>query len=183
MTGGVTPETATDQQCEHCGRWFSAQGIDSHEGACDLSDVDAVVVPVVDHGAADLLDDDLDEHDAFADEGPTPGHDVDAVEGPTPDEGGGQPVDEGATVTDGGRAMAPPEPDVEREPAPPTDDVVDDDEQRDGSDDVDDHDHDDVECPTCERATGDDPDDLDDGAIYRCPHDDCGARFRWRADA
>lgn len=34
-TGSLHKENATDQQCDHCGRWFGARGIHNHERNCD----------------------------------------------------------------------------------------------------------------------------------------------------
>lgn len=35
--GKNEPEEPTDQQCRHCGRWFSMQGISGHRDACPLA--------------------------------------------------------------------------------------------------------------------------------------------------
>lgn len=36
MTGGsVTKERATDQQCDHCERWYASRGLAEHERNCD----------------------------------------------------------------------------------------------------------------------------------------------------
>lgn len=41
MAGGsLTRENASDQQCEHCKRWYSSQGIDNHQDSCPLQGVD-----------------------------------------------------------------------------------------------------------------------------------------------
>lgn len=36
MNGQVEPATHTDQQCSHCGLWFSSRGIFAHEENCKL---------------------------------------------------------------------------------------------------------------------------------------------------
>jgi hypothetical protein len=36
MNGKVEPTTQTDQQCSHCGLWFSSRGIFAHEDSCKL---------------------------------------------------------------------------------------------------------------------------------------------------
>jgi hypothetical protein len=34
-SGSPSQERATDQQCDHCHRWYDARGIDAHDAHCD----------------------------------------------------------------------------------------------------------------------------------------------------
>jgi hypothetical protein len=36
LPGAPSPELPTDQQCDHCGRWFRTKGIESHEENCPV---------------------------------------------------------------------------------------------------------------------------------------------------
>jgi len=44
---GKTPEDADekDQECEHCGMWFTPQGIHNHERNCPLKETNQRVIP------------------------------------------------------------------------------------------------------------------------------------------
>ncbi|ELZ87495.1 hypothetical protein C453_04054 [Haloferax elongans ATCC BAA-1513] len=49
MSGGTyEPQSATDQQCSHCGLYFRAQGIHNHESSCYLQDHDTMIQPLDD---------------------------------------------------------------------------------------------------------------------------------------
>jgi hypothetical protein len=38
--GTARKDDATDQQCQHCGRWFENRGVTGHEKGCEFRDVD-----------------------------------------------------------------------------------------------------------------------------------------------
>lgn len=49
MAGGsIRREDVTEQRCEHCGLFYSSQGITTHEPNCPVSQLPVDVVPVVD---------------------------------------------------------------------------------------------------------------------------------------
>lgn len=49
MAGGShSPESPRDQQCRHCGRWFSDRGIKAHESNCEFEQWDVVLVELED---------------------------------------------------------------------------------------------------------------------------------------
>jgi hypothetical protein len=164
MPGSPTPATDTDQQCEHCGLWFSIQGITNHEPNCQLEGIDAMVQPLEDTTPIDDHQGDTDVEDA-PDAGATPeaveiDEDPDPEPDPTPEQDGADPVE---TVTDGGN------------PALDAPDPVDVDHDRDDDqDDVDEDDHVDT-CPHCEEEI-ENWDDLTPGKPYRCGS--CGNGFK-----
>lgn len=43
LSGKPSPELPTDQECEHCGRFFGLDGIESHEESCRLRESESVV--------------------------------------------------------------------------------------------------------------------------------------------
>ena len=38
LKGRPVPEEPTDQECPHCGLWFSSRGIDTHTDTCPVRD-------------------------------------------------------------------------------------------------------------------------------------------------
>jgi hypothetical protein len=83
----TSPQSSSDQQCPHCGKWFNLRGIDSHRRNCSLKGYDATLVPLEDSPSPDVDAGDVDGTDHCADPTPT-------------------------TATDGGEALEPPTPDV-----------------------------------------------------------------------
>lgn len=43
LPGKPSPELPTDQQCDHCGRFFRVSGVESHEANCPVKESDSVV--------------------------------------------------------------------------------------------------------------------------------------------
>jgi len=166
MKWNFEPTDRTDQQCPHCGLYYSDRGIKAHSSNCPLAGVEHTVVPV----DGDLEDpDDVDVEtgggprtDAGGPEQPRPTDGVGdggTPEPPTPPNDGGSP--EPDVSTDGGLGL---------EGAPDVD--VDDQEE---SDDV-------GCCDTPDRRALDEgtPIDLEDGTRVRAdPGDElctaCGA--------
>lgn len=83
------PSNSSDQQCTHCGLFYSIRGIDSHQRNCRMKGYDGTLHPIKDgpdvedvdaeHGATDRAVDD-DDHDVD----PTP--DTEGPQAPpTPD--------------------------------------------------------------------------------------------------
>lgn len=138
-----SPQSPTDQQCTHCGRYFSQRGIDSHEANCDFEEFDVVLVPIAGQD----------------DEGETPSGDGTDPSATAPDDVGTSPSPDVAadtaggtqgTRTDGG-PRAPPTPDVED-----VDDVQDEHDEDDG-------------CPACGSEEWFDPADLPDAVLDERP--------------
>lgn len=101
MPGSKEPESPTDQQCKHCGLWFANRGIKSHEDNCTLAEYDVTLVP---------LAGETDEGGVPSDrEGGHPTETADVV-GANPTPHGPSEESEAQTVTDGGKAVAPPTP-------------------------------------------------------------------------
>ncbi|WP_233194309.1 hypothetical protein [Haloferax marisrubri] len=46
MNGSKEPQNPTDQQCEHCGLFYAAQGIHNHRPGCPLRDWDTMIQPL-----------------------------------------------------------------------------------------------------------------------------------------
>jgi hypothetical protein len=42
LPGEPAPELPTDQQCDHCGRFFRTKGIESHEENCPVKKAESV---------------------------------------------------------------------------------------------------------------------------------------------
>jgi len=118
MAGGSQEmEHDDDQQCAHCGLWFSSAGVLSHEQHCNLAEFDRRLVelrcPFARMRADDVdvedepdvgADDRADEADEIVVDAPAdPG--ADPSGDPTP-ESGGDPTDNRAR-TDGGPAAVP----------------------------------------------------------------------------
>lgn len=102
-------ENPTDVRCQHCRRYFSAQGIDSHEENCEVR---SAVEVLVDRGVL--------EADPLVEDGGGQGS-TPAVK-PEDDEGaGGQPLEGGSpgtpAVTDGG-SRSPPSFEADEDSAP-----------------------------------------------------------------
>lgn len=163
MKGGtVEPQKSTDQPCEHCGLWFSSNGIHNHERNCPLKDKDVMVQPVDDVEAGVAGDThESDPLSADAPDGEVPGTEQ---ESPALDTSADTSSVEDEVATDGsGLGLdGPPvvdQEDVEDEP------------------DVDESDPSTLNCPHCESDTGATPDELEEGKTYRCT--DCGEEMRW----
>lgn len=43
LSGKSSPELPTDQQCDHCGRFFCASGIESHQENCEVKESEMCV--------------------------------------------------------------------------------------------------------------------------------------------
>jgi hypothetical protein len=108
MKGSKTPDHPTDQQCQHCGRWYSSKGIKPHERNCQYKDEDFTLVSI------DESQETTDKGNTLSEsptpKGFTPSENPADVERDTPEPTGDTPE---STVTDGGTPMDPPEPDVE----------------------------------------------------------------------
>lgn len=67
-------ESPTDQQCKHCGLYFSKEGIHNHQRFCWLIDVDTRVQPLED-GVAEKLEEEQAPESAESSEDamPSPG--------------------------------------------------------------------------------------------------------------
>jgi len=135
-----SPQSPRDQQCQHCGRWFSPRGIDSHEANCDFAGYDAVLVPIAGDGrdgAAPSAEGATQTPDSTDEDGSSPGPEpVDA-----------DPVER--SRTDGG-PRSPPTPSV------------------DGASQDDDADED-SGCPVCGSDEWFDPTELPDGVLEERP--------------
>lgn len=166
MAGGSkTPEDLTDQRCQHCGLFYSSQGIATHEPNCPIADLDVDVVPAAEsQGLSEEADSETESTDG-EDQGDSP--EVDPETSPR------------EAVTDGGATGlglgGPP-----AQPSSAADDDLEDDE-----DDVDTYD-----CTECGTDTEFSDDDLDDAfsettdrhgfrGYITC--DDCGKRMGWSA--
>lgn len=168
MAGGSkTREDPTDQRCEHCCLFFSAQGIGTHEPNCPVADLDVDVVPTVESQGLSQESNPETESPDGEDRGVSPDSDP---EGPTPQ-----------TVTDGGATGLG----LEGPPAQPSSAADDDDD-----DDLEDDDEKTYDCTDCGADTDLSDDDLDaafsettDRHGFRgyITCDDCGHRMGWSA--
>lgn len=43
LPGRPEPELPTDQQCDHCGRFFRVSGVESHQENCEVGESESVV--------------------------------------------------------------------------------------------------------------------------------------------
>ncbi|WP_233510257.1 hypothetical protein [Haloferax sp. Atlit-4N] len=110
MSGGTyEPQSATDQQCEHCGLYFRAQGIHNHETSCYLQDHDTMIQPLDD--PVSVRETESGTQDESADtEVPDTQPEVEAVtDGGNPALDAPDPVE--GVATDGGEPQDPECPD------------------------------------------------------------------------
>jgi len=106
MSGGSRePESPTDQQCENCGRYYSAKGIDTHERSCPHPEWAEPLVPLEDGSdTSESVGGDTSEGPPQTQTSPAP----EASEGSNP-----------TAETDGGLGLAgPPEPDDDPDEEP-----------------------------------------------------------------
>jgi len=147
--GSKSPESPSEQQCIHCGLWYSDRGIKAHEQNCDLEGFDVVL---------NEIEDGHPMHGGAPDDGESPDTpDPDAVEGDTPTTDGADPSE---AVTDGsGLGLS----------GPPSGDVDVDVEETDAAD----ADPGTVDCPNCGadlKATPDEVAAADTPACGECGH-------------
>jgi hypothetical protein len=158
MSGwSAEPSDITDQQCEHCHLYFTAQGIHNHEASCPLEGEDVVFTSPGDSAdrapgteSADILDSADGEVQGTQDSAPETAESVVATDGGTPGLG-----------LDG-----PPTPQQAVE------DAVDDAEASETG-----CDPNALECPLCGADAGLSADDLEPGKTYRCT--ECDKRLEW----
>lgn len=167
MAGGSkTREDPTDQRCEHCGLFYSSQGIGTHEPNCPVASLDVDVVPTT-----------------VESRGPTEGSDSRGESPDGGDEGVSADSDSetspGEAVTDGGATGLG----LEGPPAKPS--TAADDDLEDDEDDEETYD-----CTDCGADTDLADEDLDaafsettDRHGFRgyITCDDCGHRMGWSA--
>lgn len=150
MKGGtLEPENPRDQQCEHCGLYFSAQGVHNHQRSCPLEHIDARVQPLDDPVEARTTESSTQDEspdDEVPDTEPT----VSGAESSSPEP---EPV----PATDGGEnpALDAPEP----QPRERTQS-----DERSGKD----EETETLDCPACGTDTGATEDDVEAGKTYRC---------------
>ncbi|AUV82072.1 hypothetical protein C2R22_10775 [Salinigranum rubrum] len=147
MKGGtLEPENPREQQCEHCGLYFSAQGVHNHQRSCPLEHIDARVQPLDDPVEARTTEPSTQEESPDVEVTDTE-PDVSGAESPLPDPepatDGGNPAFDGPepeareSVQGGGESDAGEEPDT-------------------------------LDCPACGADTGASEDDVKAGKTYRC---------------
>lgn len=116
MKGNREQQNPTDEQCPHCGMWFSRRGVIPHKRNCQFQDYDVMLQPLAGDGDEDV--DEPGEGDPPEPEGGDPIDEPDDDEGPSPSP---------RRATDGGETglglEGPPEPPT---PSPDVDDVDDD---------------------------------------------------------
>jgi len=103
MNGHTQKTDETDQQCDHCGMWFTPQGIYNHERNCPLQGTDLRVLPAGEEASptsesvgGDSSSESLDDEVAGAELEPG-GAEADITEPTRTDGGAGLPLPDSST--------------------------------------------------------------------------------------
>ena len=153
MAGGsVTPESDTDQRCNHCTLWFASKGISKHEKNCPIRKLPVEVVPKHDDSSSSQRHAPEVDTNAEPHEGVEEG-DIDEVDSNTTDMTQ-ERNDEQQDQTGLGLTGPPEQP---ADAAAATDAGVDQEPET-------------LDCPHCGKDTGDPSEFFQEGHRYRCQH-------------